>query len=207
MARQNRVSPFGIFEDTPAKGLFMGNRGILHDENGVVGSARWRHKNWIVCALAFKNRRAAINAPGQYTQLFFCDEATAFAAGHRPCAECRRRDYLEYIRAWQRAYDLSTMPKAGEVDQTLHRARLTPDKRQMTALKGISDLPDGTMIVLPQEPETAWLIWQDGLHRWSHSGYTEHRPIPQGEQVLALTPEPTIRVLSAGYRPVVHPTI
>lgn len=204
----NRVTPFSEFEAASARGLFMGNRGILHDENGIVGSTRWRHKNWIVCALSFEGRKARINAPGHYTQLFFCDEATAFAAGHRPCAECRRADYLRFMSAWQRAYDLQSLPKAGEVDRALHQARLTPDKRQHKSVKRPGDLPDGAMVTLPEEPGSAWLLWEGDLHRWSHSGYTEHRSaVACGDQVIALTPEPTIRVLEAGYIPLAHPTV
>jgi hypothetical protein len=125
---RNRVTPFGGFEITPARGLFMGNRGILHDDHGNLGTAHWKHKNWIVCVLSFKGRKAKINGPGQYTQLFFCDEATAFAAGHRPCAECRRPDYRRYIQAWQRTHNLEAPPRAAEIDNLLHQARVAQDK-------------------------------------------------------------------------------
>jgi hypothetical protein len=124
MPRQNRVTPFSDFEASPARGLFTGNWGILHDDQGTYSSARWRHKNWIVCVLSFKERKTAINPLGHYTQLFFCDEATAIAAGHRPCAECRRPDFLWYMVAWQKAYGLQCPPKAGEADQALHKARV-----------------------------------------------------------------------------------
>lgn len=206
MPRQNRVTPFGKFEATPARGLLMGNRGILHDDQGNIGSARWRHKSWIVCALSFKDYDAAINPPDHYTQLFFCDEATAFAAGHRPCAECRRLDFLRYMTAWQKAYGLERPPKAGEADEALHQARVGRDRRQVRTLRRISDLPDGTMVSLSEEPEVAWLIWKDGLHRWSHKGYTEHRLVAHQDEVVALTPEPTIQTLTAGYSPLVHYT-
>jgi hypothetical protein len=205
--RQNRVTPLSDFEATPARGLLMGNRGILHDDQGNIGSARWRHKNWIACALSFKDYKTAINPPGHYTQLFFCDEPTAFAAGHRPCAECRRQDYRRYIEAWQAAYGLESPPRAGEIDKLLHHARLGSDRRQVRVLRRIRDLPDGTMVAIPEKPETAWLIWKGNLHRWSHSGYTERRPIPPAEEAFALTPEPTVRVLRAGYVPVVHSTV
>jgi hypothetical protein len=206
LPRQNRVTPFGKFEATPARGLLMGNRGILHDDHGNIGSAQWRHKSWIVCALSFKNYKAAINPPGHYTQLFFCDEATAFAAGHRPCAECRRPDYRRYIEAWQAAYSRESPPRAGEMDALLHQARLGPNRQQVRVRRCINELPDGTVVVLPEESDAAWLIWKGDLHRWSHGGYTERRPAVGQDDVFALTPEPTIRVLSAGYVPVVHPT-
>ncbi len=203
---RNRVTPFGELEAPSARGLFMGNRGILHDDHGVLGPARWRHKNWIVCSLSFKGRKAAINPPGHYTQLFFCDEATAFAAGHRPCAECRRPDYQRYVQAWQRAHDLPHPPKAGEVDRSLHQARLTQDRGQARTVKRLADLPDGTIISLSKQPGEAWLVWQDHLHRWTHSGYSERRPITPDVEVVLLTPEPTVRTLEMGYTPVVHPS-
>src|SRR5688500_15168681 len=96
MPLQNRVTPFGEIEAAPARGLFMGNRGILHDANQQLGRARWRHKSWVTCLLSFKDRRREVMAPRRYTELFFCDEAVALAAGHRPCAECRREDYERF---------------------------------------------------------------------------------------------------------------
>lgn len=206
MPRQNRISPFGEFEATTARGLLMGNRGILHDEQGILGPARWRHKNWVTCALTFKNRRRTIMAPGQYTELFFCDEAVALAAGHRPCAECRRPDFVRYVTAWQAGHGVASPPKASEVDKVLHRARVTPDRRQVRTSARLSDLPDGTFISLPAEPTVAWLVWRGGLYRWSHEGYTERQPSLQDADVVVLTPEPTVRVLAAGYVPVIHPT-
>jgi len=206
MPYQNRVTPFGEFEATTARGLFMGNRGILHDDQGILGSARWRHKHWILCALSFKGRKARINAPGHYTQLFFCDEATAFAAGHRPCAECRRSDYRRYMQAWQSAHNLQGPPTAGEVDIALHRARVTQDKRQVRTHGRLGDLPDGTFVGLPDQPGKAWLVWRDHLHRWTHNGYVEVRPRIQELEIAILTPEPIVRVLRAGYVPEVHPS-
>jgi hypothetical protein len=184
----------------------MGNRGILHDEHGVLGSARWRHKNWVACALSFKDRRRTVMAPGKYTELFFCDEAVALAAGHRPCCECRRADYERFMRAWQRAHDLPTPPRSGAVDDALHRARVTRDRRQVRTPARIGSLPDGAMLSLPEEPGTAWLVWQGSVHRWSHEGYSDRRALPSNAAVLVLTPGPTLRALVAGYRPAVHPT-
>jgi hypothetical protein len=205
MPRQNRVTPFCEFEATPARGVFMGNRGILHDEQGRLGSARWRHKNWVACALSFKNRRRAIMAPGRYTELFFCDEAVALAAGHRPCAECRRPDFERYASAWQRAFGLAHPAKAREMDDELHRARVS-GKRQATFSAKLADLADGTFVSFPQEPGAAWLVWCGYLRRWSHEGYREARPVVLSDEVDVLTPEPTARVLAAGYALVVHAT-
>jgi hypothetical protein len=203
---QNRITPFAEFESIPARGLFMGNRGILHDIYGALGPARWRHKNWIVCALSFEGRKATINPPAHYTQLFFCDEATAFAAGHRPCAECRRPDYQRYVQSWQKANGLQLPPKAGEIDDALHQARVTRDRRQVRTRAKLDDLPDGTFITIPEEPGQAWLVWQDCRHRWTHEGYSEHRPVLPEVEVVVVTPEPTVRTLKAGYTPEVHPS-
>jgi hypothetical protein len=206
LPRQNRVTPFGEFEATSARGLLMGNRGILHDDQGRLGTARWQHKNWVACALSFKNRRRTIMAPGRYTELFFCDEPVSLAAGHRPCSECRREDFLRFMGAWQEAHGLSSGPlKTGEVDGALHQARVTRDKRQIRVPGHLGDLPDGTFVTLPDE-EGSWLVWRDHLHRWSHEGYHDHRPATEGQAVIVLTPEPTVRVLGAGYEPVVHPS-
>jgi hypothetical protein len=205
--RQNRITPFGEFEATPARGLLMGNRGILHDRQGRLGTARWRHKTWIACTLSFKNRSRVIFSPDRYTELFFCDEAVSLAAGHRPCAECRREDYRRYAGAWQKAYRLALPPKAGEMDQALHRSRVSADKGQATFAAKVGDLPDGTFVSFPQEPDAAWLVWRGDLHGWSHEGYGKTRPSKPPEDAIVLTPEPTVRVLGAGYVPFVHSTM
>lgn len=207
MPHQNRVTPFGEFEATPSRGLFMGNRGILHDAQGRLGAARWRHKNWIACTLSFKNRRRTIKAPGRYTELFFCDEGVALAAGHRPCAECRRADYERYAGAWQKAYGLANPPKAGDMDEALHRARVSRDKRRVSFAASIEDLPNGVFVCLPEEAGAAWLLWRDDLHRWSHEGYGEARPARSSSVGIVLTPEPNVHILRAGYAPVIHSTV
>ena len=207
MPRQNGVTPFGEYEANPARGLFMGNRGFLHDDNGNLGRARWKHKTWVTCVLSYKGARRTLMQPGNYTELFFCDEATALAAGHRPCGQCRPLDYRRYMNAWQQAYGLEAPPRAGEIDNLLHQARVAQDKRQIRIHSGLGDLPDGAIVSFPEEPGAAWLIWQGNLHRWSHEGYHDRRSIIADEEVIVLTPEPTLRVLSAGYKPVVHSSV
>jgi hypothetical protein len=206
MPLQNRVTPFGEFEAIPARGLLMGNRGILHDDHGALRQARWRHKNWVACALSFKNRRRAIMSPGRYTELFFCDEAVALAAGHRPCKECRRDDFNKFAEAWRRTYGLLSPPRAGEIDQELHRTRVTRDRKAVRVAARVADLPQGTFVSLPDQPYTACLVWNDGLYRWAHGGYVERLSRSGGALVIVLTPEPTVRVLASGYLPLVHPT-
>ena len=111
MPRQNRVTPFGDIIATPHRGTFMGNRGVLHDAGGRIKRA-WQLKRWIVCVLVFKGRKRQVMTPGHYTELFFLDEATTLAAGHRPCAECRRDRFLAFGRAWR-----SARPKGKQGDR------------------------------------------------------------------------------------------
>jgi hypothetical protein len=204
---RNRITPFGEFEATPTRGLLMGNRGILHDDQGRLGTARWRHRTWIACTLSFKNRRREILSPGRYTELFFCDEAVALAAGHRPCAECRRADYVRYAGAWQKAHGLAQPPKAGEMDRALHRSRVSDNRGQATFAAKVGDLPDGAFVSFSGGPRTAWLLWRGDLHGWSHEGYRGTWPFKPSDDAIVLTPEPTVRVLSAGYVPFVHATV
>ncbi len=200
--RQNRVTPFGTIEASPDRGLLMGNRGILHDAFGRLGAARWRHPHWIACALSFKDRHRPIMAPGAYTELFFCDEAVALAAGHRPCAECRRADFRRFAHAFGRGAPIP----APAIDAELHGSRVRRDRTQQHHDAPPEGLPDGAFVMLPEAPDVAWLVWSGALHRWSHAGYRERQARPSGGVVTVLTPPPTVRALSAGYVPRVHPT-
>ncbi len=206
MPRQNRVTPFGAIEASPARGLIMGNRGILHDDAGRLGAARWRHRAWIACVLSFKGRRRPIMAPGAYTELFFCDEAVALAAGHRPCAECRRDDFLRFADAWRIAHGGEARPRAPVMDHALHRARVGPDREPVRRPVPLSTLPDGAFFRFPENRGAAWLLRRGHIHRWTHGGYVESLPSPADRGVEALTPEPTLGVLAAGYEPLVHPS-
>jgi hypothetical protein len=197
----NRVTPFGAFEATPARGLLIGNRGILHDEHGRIGAARWRHRHWIACALSYKGWRRKLLQPGAWTELFFLDEATALAAGHRPCALCRRADYERWRAAWQTGFALARSPSADAIDRALHEARI--EKRaQRRHAAGVEDLPDGAMIERDGE---AWLVLGDELLRWSHAGYDARRKRGEGEASV-ITPRPTVACLSSGYRALLHPS-
>jgi hypothetical protein len=203
MPRQNRVTPFGTIEASAARGLFMGNRGILHDEAGRLGAARWRHRNWVTCALDFRGRRRTLMAPGHYTELFFCDEAVALAAGHRPCAECRPADYRRFTESWVGAIGPA---RATDMDRVLHAVRVRRDRSQVRVPTRLADLPDGAFVTRPERPDAAWLVWRGALHLWSHEGYVARESRPPDEAVEALTPAPTLAVLAAGYVPLVHPT-
>src|SRR5262245_27436707 len=128
MPRPNRVTPFGDIIATPDRGTFMGNRGVLHDDAGRIQRA-WQVKRWLVCVLAFKGRKRRGMRPGRYTELFFLDEATALAAGHRPCAECRRQRYNAFCNAWRLADARgSHLPTADEIDRRLHAERVASDR-------------------------------------------------------------------------------
>lgn len=190
MTLQNRVSPFGTFHAVPDRGAWMGNRGILH------GGARLRpyaHKAWITCALSFKGRKRALMQPGSYTELFFLDEATSYAAGHRPCAECRRADYRAFTAHWAGAHGAA---KAAEIDACLHGQRLPKDRIRA----GANSLPDGTMVAHEGQ---AVLIWR-GLWDWSFAGYTPRAAITA--EVTLLTPPAIVALYRAGLTPQVHPS-
>src|SRR5437762_13426760 len=130
MPRQNRVTPFGEIIATQGRGTFLGNRGVLHDGAGHVKRA-WQLKRWLVCVLEFRGRKRQVMTPGHYTELFFLDEATALAAGHRPCAECRRERFNAFRKAWRSAHPgagASSLPTADEIDRRLHAERVADRK-------------------------------------------------------------------------------
>jgi hypothetical protein len=209
MPRQNRVTPYGEIISTSARGTFMGNRGgCLHDDGGRLGLARWRSPQWITCLLEFRGRRRTVMTPRRYTELFFLDEATALAAGHRPCAECRREAFNEFKRAWLQANPRlghGARIKAPELDRRLHAERVTRRREKVTHQAAIEALPDGVFILLPDAPEAAFLLWQGNLHRWSPAGYTGRRPRAGiVGQVDVLTPLSTVNAIAAGYTPAVH---
>jgi hypothetical protein len=204
MPRQNRVTPFGEFIATSARGLYMGNRGILHDDQGNLTAKRWTHPNWVACLTKFKGIRQTINAPGSYTQLFFLDEATALAAGHRPCGYCRREDFNRFREAWLRGNpqaDLDDTAAMGVVDRIIHAERVTRNREKVTYVEKLANLPDGVMIALPEKPQDAWLVWQGSLHLWSPSGYLDHVPLPRDYTVSVLTPRTIVQAIAAGYVP------
>jgi hypothetical protein len=207
MPLQNRVTPFGEIVSYQARGLFMGNRGILHDDHRCLGKARWRHPHWIICRLEFKGRRDDVMRPGAYTRLFFLDEAVALAAGHRPCAFCRRDAYEAFVAAWRDGNARSIRPHAGAIDRQLHHERVEPrTRRQITHLVPIDDLPDGTFLTLPGEPDRALLLLDARLLLWTLDGYRPGRSRPSGIEVRTLTPRSIVAALREGFRPELHPS-
>jgi hypothetical protein len=208
MPRQNRVTPFGEIVAVPERGTAMGNRGRFHDEGGRI-LRPWQVKRWLLCRLEFNGRRRVVMAPDRYSELFFLDEATGLAAGHRPCFECRRRSYLDYADAW--AIDNPGVlgagrPTAGSIDERLHAERVGPDRSKWTFRTNLDDSPDGVFVTLDGRDRNAHLILNDELLAWSPGGYRERRPRPGGELVSVLTPESTVKVIREGYVPEVHPS-
>ena len=202
MPLQSRVDPFGRLIATPARGLFFGNRGgRFHRDDRTLGKRRWASRQWICCVLSFKGRRHQVWGPG-FTDLFFLDEPTAFAAGHRPCFECRRRDATAFAAAWARAKGLAAPPRAPAMDVALHAERLAGrDKRVQR--RTIGDLPDGAFVTLDDEP---YGVRADTLLRWTPEGYGQAQPRPRGSMVDVLTPPSIVSVLAAGYSPLWHPS-
>jgi hypothetical protein len=225
MPLQNRVDPFGEPFATPARGTMFGNRGgKFHTDDQKLTRRRWASRQWICCVLDFKGRQR--NVWGRYyTELFFLDEVTAFAAGHRPCFECRRRDALDFASRFSGANPPSARPResgdpaldsrmrgnerrggqvlrlsAKAMDDVLHAERLD-GKAKRIHRRAIDALPDGAMIVRDGEPYAA----RGGhLLRWTPRGYDVKRRRPTGTMVDVLTPPSILAVLKAGYAPRWH---
>jgi hypothetical protein len=203
MPLRNRVTPLGELVADPAHGLVYGNRGCLHDAEGRI-RRRWAVKRWIACRLEFRGRRRSpLLQPGRYTELFFLDEATAFAAGHRPCAECRREDYARFQALWR---ELHPGPAGADaIDARLHEERLD-GRVQRRHEAALDQLPDGAFVLVDGAP---LLVLGRELLAWTPAGYAERVPRPAGETATAITPPSLVAVLRAGWEPVVplvHPT-
>jgi hypothetical protein len=195
--RQNRVTPTGEVVAIPLRGQWMGNRGILHDDQGKV--VRNHASNlWITCALSFRGWRAAQWQPHHYTVLFFHDEAVSLAAGHRPCALCRRDAYNAY-RIAVADHDGAKPLSAKEIDARLHLERLIPRTRTRRLHEmPWADVPAGSFVMMDGEP---YLVTSEGLVRWTTTGYADARRRPRHGRAVALTPPTSVAALRAGYRP------
>ena len=203
MPLQNRVTPLGDIVRVPARGLVYGNRGSLHDVAGTIRRP-FNGKRWIACRLEFKGRRRhPLMKPGRYTELFFLDEATAFAAGHRPCAECRREDYLRFLTKWRTRHQ--DAQGADAIDEVLHDERLD-GKAQRYHVGSLDEQPDGTFVLRDGTP---YLVLGDRLLRWSPSGYADEEPRKARLSVTVITPPSLVEVLRAGWSssvPLFHPS-
>ena len=201
MPLQNRVTPFSTLIATPERGALMGNRGCLHNDRREI-VRDFAGKRWIACRLDFRGRRRVVMTPGRYTELFFLDEVTALAAGHRPCAECRREAYNAFRRAWVAAGlpCRGSLPAADEMDARLHAERLDSTGEKATHPARLADLPSGVFIVLDRTDQP--LLFFDGLlWPWTPGGYSAPF-LPASDTLLRLlTPPSIVAVLSAGYMP------
>lgn len=188
MARQNRVTPWGEIVAVAARGLVMGNRGVLVDARGEPARRRWTTRAWIACRMDFRERKRPVAPPGRWTALFFSDDAAALAAGHRPCGYCRREDYVRFKVAWAQVHGAANAPR---MDARLHAERLGPrpevDPRA---------LPDGAFV---GDARAAWRIDGGRGRPWSWDGYGSPAPLPPALPLI--TPRAIVQLLEAGYTP------
>jgi hypothetical protein len=202
---RNRVTPGGELIADPARGLVYGNRGCLHDDDGRI-RRRYAGRRWIACRLEFRGwQRTRLLQPGRFTELFFLDEATALAAGHRPCALCRREDYDRFGSIWRDLHPGQV--GADAIDAQLHAERVDPESRgQRRHRAALDDLPDGAFVL---EDGRFWLVLGGFLLPWSPSGYGVPTPRPPGRQTLLVTPPSLVGLLRDGWQPAVpllHPS-
>ena len=201
MPLQNRVTPTGDIIATPHRGMFTGNRGIIHDPATKTLTRRWASQTWLTCVCEFRRRRRDVMGTRSWTELFFLDEATAFAAGHRPCFYCRRNDADRFRAAWEEGNGVMNI-LAREIDAVLHRERLDRRAKRLHSLPmPLEELPDGAML---QQGNESFAIVQGRAFVWSPAGY---RAAENGlDEAMLLPPPSPLRALSAGYRPVLHPS-
>jgi hypothetical protein len=201
MADRNRVTPLGDIVAIPLRGAWMGNRGILHRGHDIV---RFHASDlWITCVLEFRGRYSEQWLPSRYTYLFFHDEAVSFAAGHRPCAECRRADYEAYRSAWVTGLG-GAPPSAKQMNQQLHGERIVRGShRRRLHEQSWAGLPEGTFVLLERTPA---LVRGDELVEWTHAGYGARRSRPLAGSATVITPPSTVAVLRAGYPVQIDPS-
>ena len=205
MPLQNRVTPLGELVADPGRGLVYGNRGCLHDERGRI-RRRFGGKRWIACRLRFRGwHREPLLQPGRFTELFFLDEATALAAGHRPCALCRREDYVRFGGIWRVLHP--DQVGADAIDAQLHSERIDAGSRTRRLHQAVlEELPDGAFVLRGDVP---FLVVGDELLRWSAAGYVGRTPRPERARTTLITPPSLLEVLRAGWRPnvpLLHPS-
>ena len=209
MPLQDRVTPRNEIVHYPEHGMFMGNRGCLHDDQKQLAKPYCGVKRWITCVLEFKGQKLPLMEPGLYTPLFFLDEATALAAGHHPCALCRRPRFTEFKAKWlagnpDRHLDMRC--SIDLVDAELHKERWLKEDGQRTSTATLSDLPDGVIVSVPGE-DNSYLWWNKALYLWSPQGYHATERNLRDQTVTVHTPLSTVNALRAGFVPMIHPGI
>jgi hypothetical protein len=202
MPLQNRVTPCGELISTESRGTLMGNRGCLHDGQRRIRRA-FAGKRWIICVLEFRGRHRLVMSPGQYTELFFLDEATALAAGHRPCAECQRERYNLFRETWAAVNPGIPGGSVDDIDRVLHAERLDVERKKRTWLSAISALPPGVMVV--DQDDAPYVVGESRLLPWGPGGYGRGVP-KRGGTFRVLTPESVVRAIACGFPVIIHPS-
>jgi len=197
---QNRVDPFGNIIKTSARGALMGNRGVLHNDKKEI-TRPYKLIAWISCRLEFKGRKRQVMMPDRWTELFFLDEATSFAAGHRPCFECRREDAVSFKLAWLKgnpAYGFNERTAIKEIDKILHKERVGRNREKIMFEEDAEKLPGGTFVVYKNEP---YLLKNGLMYLWTPSGYEAAAALPAEACLQVLTPRSVVNAFRAGYVP------
>ena len=197
---QNRVDPQGNLIKTNARGSWMGNRGILHDDEQHI-LHRFKLKAWLICLLEFNGRKRQVMAPHRYTELFFLDEATAFSAGHRPCFECRRKDFARYKSFWLQGnpeYGFDERTSIQKIDDILHRERIDRKGAKISHEETLKELPNGAFLLYNDKP---FVLMDTLIYPWTPFGYDKGISLPDRAKVMVLTPKSTINAFRAGYIP------
>ena len=196
---QNRVDPLGNLIRASARGAWIGNRGVLHNEQQEIVRP-FKLQAWIICKLEFKGRKRPIMTPNHWTELFFLDEATAFAAGHRPCFECRTEAATHFKSSWIKGnplYKFNMKTPIGEIDKILHKERRDGRGEKLTFGSNAANLPDGTFVTIDKMP---YLLNEKQLFLWTPSGYKQHMAITAAT-LTVLTPRSVVEAFRAGYKP------
>jgi hypothetical protein len=197
MPYQNRVNPCGMLIETSARGRFTGNRGHLHDEHKQI-RRHYETPRWLMCRLDYPKPTHTVMALIGYTHLFFLDEPTALAAGHRPCALCMRSRFNQFRDYWMRVHASTTRPSAADIDAVLHEERITPEKHKRTYSASLTQLPSGCFVMLTGSDQP-YLVQHDQLLAWQPDGYADALARPSDQTVTVLTPPSIVHMLAAGY--------
>ncbi len=209
MPLQNRINPFSKIIATPERGEWTGNRGVIHNEQKEI-IKNYAVKYWITCKLKYKEMHRKVMTPNRWTELFFLDEATAFAAGHRPCGFCRYTNFKLFKTLWLQAngkkYGLTDDVKMNIIDNIIHQERLNENNTQKTFIASLHTLPNGVFVILPTK-EKAYLWHQQNLYEWSFKGYTKIMQFNKNQTVQVLTPYSYVEVFRKGYQPQIHTTV
>jgi hypothetical protein len=205
MPHRNRVTPEGEIVAVAARGGMYGNRGgCFHRDDQTLKPRPFATKQWICCVLQFNGRRRRLLQPGLFTELFFLDEATAMAAGHRPCFECRRADAERFAILWNEVRGKPGRAVAPGMDDILHAERIDAHHAKVVSRATLGGLPVGAFVRTPGGPA---LFWGGQLWPWSFAGYGAPQHAPADKLVAVLTPPSIVAILAAGFRPNVHETL